>query len=121
MKTRIIKMIFSGILVFILLFAFGCEKKAQEDLKENRFLGTITMSGAWALYPMAVKWAEEFQKIHPEVKIDVAAGGAGKGMADSLTRIVDIGMVSRDIYPAEIENGAWWVSVTREYIKGVIS
>ena len=28
--------------------------------------GTITLSGAWALYPMAVKWAEEFKKLHPE-------------------------------------------------------
>ena len=84
--------------------------------KEEELKGTITMSGAWALYPMAVKWAEEFQKIHPKVRIDVAAGGAGKGMADCLARIVDIGNVSRDIYPAEVKKGAWWVSVTRDAV-----
>ncbi|MCX6348527.1 MAG: phosphate ABC transporter substrate-binding protein, partial [Candidatus Aureabacteria bacterium] len=38
---------------------------------------TISLSGAWALYPMAVKWGEEYQKTHPGVKIDIAAGGAG--------------------------------------------
>ena len=43
------------------------------------------MSGAWALYPMAVTWSEEFRKIHPGVQIDISAGGAGKGMADCLT------------------------------------
>jgi phosphate transport system substrate-binding protein len=110
------KRIFGGILVFALLFVFGGSKKVQQDVKESQFKGTITMSGAWALYPMAVKWAEEYQKIHPEVKIDIAAGGAGKGMADCLAQIVDIGMVSRDVYPAEIEKGAWWVSVTKDAV-----
>jgi phosphate transport system substrate-binding protein len=65
---------------------------------------------------MAVKWAEEYRRLHPEVKIDIAAGGAGKGMADALADVVDIGNVSREIYPAEIEKGAWWVSVTKDAV-----
>jgi len=83
---------------------------------EKELRGTISISGAWALYPMVVKWAEEFQKIHSDVKIDVAAGGAGKGMADCLAQVVDIGMVSRDVYPSEVEKGAWWVSVTKDAV-----
>ena len=79
------------------------------------------MSGAWALYPMVVKWAEEFQKIHPKVRIDIAAGGAGKGIADALAGVVDIGMVSRDIHPAEIQKGAWWVSVVKDAVVPTIS
>jgi len=86
---------------------FGSEKE-QTD--------TITVSGAWALYPMMVKWAEEFQKIHPKVRIEVSAGGAGKGMADALAGLVDIGMVSREINPAEIERGAFWVSVVKDAV-----
>ena len=89
---------------------------SQAEEKKEELKGIITMSGAWALYPMAVKWAEEFQKIHPHIRIDIAAGGAGKGMADVLARLVDIGNVSRDIYPAEIEKGAWWVSVTKDAV-----
>ena len=54
--------------------------------------GTIKVSGAWALYPMMVKWAEEYQEIHPNVKIEVSAGGAGKGMTDALAGLVDIGL-----------------------------
>ena len=38
--------------------------------------GEIQLSGAFALYPMVVRWAEEFRKIHPEVRIDISAGGA---------------------------------------------
>jgi phosphate transport system substrate-binding protein len=77
---------------------------------------TIKVSGAWALYPMMVKWAEEYQKIHSEVRIDVSAGGAGKGMADALGGLVDIGMVSREIFPEEIEQGAFWVSVCKDAV-----
>jgi phosphate transport system substrate-binding protein len=91
-------------------------EKGKETGKHKDLKGTITLSGAWALYPMVVRWAEEFQKIHPKVKIDVGAGGAGKGMADCLAEVVDIGMVSRDIYPEEIKKGAWWVSVTKDAV-----
>jgi len=76
----------------------------------------IEVSGAWALYPMMVKWAEEFQKVHPKARIDISAGGAGKGMADALAGLVDIGMVSREISLEEIKKGAFWVSVCRDAV-----
>ncbi len=91
--------------------------QAQEKQQQGEVLeGTITLSGAWALYPMVVRWAEEFQGIHPKVKIDIGAGGAGKGMADCLAEVVDIGMVSRAVYPEEVKKGAWWVSVTKDAV-----
>lgn len=83
--------------------------------------GTIAISGAWALYPMVVTWAEQYQKLYPKVRIDVAAGGAGKGMADCLAGMVDIGMISRDVNPAEVEKGAFWVSVTRDAVVPVVN
>jgi phosphate transport system substrate-binding protein len=90
-----------------------CPGTAQstEDLK-----GTLTVSGAWALYPMMVRWGEEFQAQHPGVQFDISAGGAGKGMADVLGGAVDIGMVSREIHPEEAEQGAWWVAVTMDAV-----
>jgi phosphate transport system substrate-binding protein len=74
------------------------------------------VSGAFALYPMMVRWGEEFQKLHPDVKLDISAGGAGKGMADVLGGAVDIGMVSREINPQEEQKGAFWVPVTRDAV-----
>ena len=50
----------------------GCGQQAQKQ-------ETITVSGAFALYPMMVMWAEEYQTANPDVRIDVSAGGAGKG------------------------------------------
>ncbi|MBN1277369.1 MAG: substrate-binding domain-containing protein [Deltaproteobacteria bacterium] len=100
---------------FLMISFFGCTND-QKQTEKTGLAGKITISGAWALYPMAVKWAEEFQKIHPKVIIDISAGGAGKGMVDALSQAVDLGMVSRDISPAEIEKGAWWVSMVKDAV-----
>jgi len=88
----------------------------ENENSESNFEGNIKISGAWALYPMMVKWAEEYQKIHPGVRIDISAGGAGKGMTDALGGLVDIGMVSREIYPSEIERGAVWVACIKDAV-----
>jgi phosphate transport system substrate-binding protein len=77
---------------------------------------TITISGAFGLYPMAIKWAEEYNKIHPEIRLDISAGGAGKGMADVLYENVDLGMLSRDLNPREIEKGAYPLSVAKDAV-----
>ncbi|MFH1863808.1 MAG: substrate-binding domain-containing protein [bacterium] len=109
------KKILSSLLV-ISLFIGAAAQPNQVTATEEELKGVITMSGAWALYPLAIKWAEEFQKIHLKVKIDIAAGGAGKGIADALAQVVDIGMVSREIYPAEVQKGAWWVPVAKDAV-----
>jgi phosphate transport system substrate-binding protein len=103
-------------LLILALVITGCGQPAVGAQGEGMLAGTITVSGAWALYPMMVRWGEEFQKLHPDVKFDISAGGAGKGMADALAGAVDIGMVSRQIYPEEVEKGAFWVSVTRDAV-----
>jgi phosphate transport system substrate-binding protein len=83
--------------------------------------GTITVSGAFALYPMMVKWAEEYQKIDPKVRIEVSAGGAGKGMTDALSGLVDLGMISREIDPSEVQRGAYFVAVVKDAVVVTVS
>lgn len=91
--------------ICILMMCVSCGKKQHPQTKDG-LIGSITISGAFALYPLAVKWAEEFQVLHPNVHIDLSAGGAGKGMTDVLADVVDLGMVSREVYPPELEKGA---------------
>lgn len=78
--------------------------------------GKITMSGAFALYPMAVRWGEEFKKLHPKVEFDIQGGGAGKGMTDALTKTVSLGMVSREITPEEAKKGAFGYAVCKDAV-----
>ena len=83
--------------------------------------GTISVSGAFALYPMMTVWAEEFSRLHPGVQFDVQGGGAGKGMTDAIAGAVDIGMISRSIKPEEEAQGIFWVSVTKDAVFPIIS
>lgn len=114
------EMTYIRVLAIGLMLALGVQS-GQAQTGGAKLEGTITISGAWALYPMVVKWAEEFQKIHPAVKIDITAGGAGKGVVDAIAAAVDIGMVSRDIYPEEVKKGAWWIPVTKDAVVPTIN
>ena len=78
--------------------------------------GTIRVSGAWALYPMMVRWAEEFNRVNPGMRIDVSAGGAGKGAADALSGLTDIGMVSREVKAEEVKQGAFFIPVVKDAV-----
>ena len=120
MKNRIFTIAFFSTL---LLFA-GCSSKGNQSKSaaaDGDLSGDIQLSGAFALYPMAVKWASEFQKIHPHVRIDISAGGAGKGMTDALAKVVDLGMVSREVYPVELEKGAFPIAVTKDAVVPVVN
>lgn len=99
--TRIIT---TCLLLTSILFS-GCTSQKKKDR-------TITLSGAFALYPLAIKWSEEYKKEHPEIRFNITGGGAGKGLADALSGVVDLGMFSREITREEKDRGTWWVGLT---------
>ena len=108
MKTTI-----SYLIVAALLLS-GC---ASQKKKEQ----TITISGAFALYPLVVKWAETYREDHPNVRFNISGGGAGKGMADALSGAVDLGMFSREISLEEKEKGVWWIGLAIDAVVPTIS
>ena len=101
------------VILFLLVGACSPSNPASETETKK---GTIAISGAWALYPMMTRWAEEYQKIYPAVLFDVSAGGAGKGLADAVAGAVEIGMVSRAISAEEEAKGAYWIPVTKDAV-----
>lgn len=114
--------VLGAILILVLgLSTLGRQKAKKTSTKRAELEGTIKISGAWALYPMVVKWAEEFEKVNPKVRVDVSAGGAGKGAADALGGLVDIGMVSREIRPEEVQQGGFFVPVTKDAVVPVVN
>ncbi|HHQ44940.1 MAG TPA: phosphate ABC transporter substrate-binding protein [Candidatus Altiarchaeales archaeon] len=80
----------------------------------------VRVSGAWAVYPIMLVWADEYGR-ETGVKVDVAGGGAGKGMSDVLNGQVDIAMVSRPIRDEEVEQGAVYFVVTKDAVVGTIN
>ncbi len=108
-----------SLVTFQLILIASCntkQKGSDPESDESSLKGSISISGAFALYPVTVRWAEEFQKVHPGVKIDISAGGAGKGMADALSEMVDLGMFSREISEQEKEKGAWGIALTKDAV-----
>jgi len=111
-------------IILLLIFSAqqGCGPSTEsKSTTSGEIKGNISISGAFALYPMTVKWAEEYQKKYPDVRIDISAGGAGKGMADALSDMVDLGMFSRGITQAEIDKGAWGTAVTKDAVVPTIN
>jgi phosphate transport system substrate-binding protein len=100
----------------MLILPFSACSQKPSTQQTGQLEGTITISGAFALYPMMQRWAEEFQKINPGVQFDISAGGAGKGMTDAISGAVDIGMVSRSIKPEEEAQGAYGVAVVKDAV-----
>lgn len=122
---------FKQFIIILTILLTAAEPQAQEqNIKRNAKLdrfqrregrkselkGEIQLSGAFALYPLVVRWADEFKKIHPKVKIDISAGGAGKGITDALAKVVNLGMVSREVHQSEIDKGAFVVAVAKDAV-----
>lgn len=103
--------------IYVLLAALLMASCVSKKQKEN----TINFSGAFALYPLTIKWAEEYKKEHEEVRFNISAGGAGKGMADALAGTVDLGMFSREIAEEEKDKGVWWIGLCIDAVLPTIS
>lgn len=112
------KIVFKSlVLVVVLLQTVSVPRTFSQEKKS----GQISISGAFALYPMVIRWSDEYKKINPGIRFDISAGGAGKGISDALNGMVEIGMVSREIYPEEIKKGAFTIAVTKDAVVAVIS
>lgn len=109
-------------LALLLLSGCGSKGEVKRDANGKEVLsGYITLSGAFALYPLAIQWADEFHRLHPDVDIDISAGGAGKGITDVLADQVDIAMVSRELKPQEKEKGAFPFAVAKDAVVPTIN
>ncbi|MFD2599222.1 PstS family phosphate ABC transporter substrate-binding protein [Sphingobacterium corticis] len=116
------QVVFQFVMLIFALLLIECAPKSSQSLDgSGKLTGNISMSGAFALYPIAVLWSEDFKAIHPNVRFNISAGGAGKGIADVLTNMVDIGLVSRDLHNQENEKGAYPIHVAKDAVIGTIN
>jgi phosphate transport system substrate-binding protein len=82
---------------------------------------TISVSGAFALFPLMTVWADQYHSQTPGVRFDIQAGGAGKGMTDMLSGVADIAMLSREMRPEEADQGAFAVPVAIDAVVATIN
>jgi phosphate transport system substrate-binding protein len=65
--------------------------------------GHLTLAGSSTVQPVAETLGQEFEKQHPEVRIDVHGGGSAVGIVAPQTGLADIGMVSRALRDEETQ------------------
>lgn len=101
MKTVIISLAIVAVLSGLLLA--GCASAASGQGDPSAAGLRIDNKGSDTIVNLALAWAEEYQKQHPEMRISVTGGGSGIGLASLTTGTTDIANASRAIKAEEIE------------------
>ncbi|MGB9594135.1 MAG: substrate-binding domain-containing protein, partial [Anaerolineae bacterium] len=68
----------------------GCGAPQPTDAVEQPAAVSIQQKGSDTLVNLALAWAEEYMRLHPEVRISVTGGGSGTGIAALINGTVDI-------------------------------
>jgi phosphate transport system substrate-binding protein len=114
--------ILSPLLILALLLTAGSCRREGEGIAATKDLqGNISISTSFALYPLILKWADEFHRLHPGIEFDVSAVGADKSVSDNLAGLVDLGGISREIHKREEEAGLWGVAIARDSVVPIVS
>jgi len=61
----------------------------------------LVLTGSSTVAPLAAEIGKQYEREHPNVRIDVQTGGSSRGIADARQKVADIGMVSRALKPEE--------------------
>ena len=81
--------------------------------------GTIEIDGSSTVYPITEAVAEEFRKIHPQMRINVGISGTGGGFKRFVVGETQISDASRPIKSSEKEqataNGVEWIELPVAY------
>ncbi|MEW5952731.1 MAG: phosphate ABC transporter substrate-binding protein [Bacillota bacterium] len=87
----------------------GCGQTAQDKEpaggNESKLSGSITVAGSTSVQPLSEELAEAFNKIQPDVTINVQGGGSSQGVKAAETGIAQIGASSRNLKESEMGLG----------------
>ncbi len=87
-------------LILLAALLSGCVSDNKSSMEDSI---KIDVAGSTTVLPVVSKAAEEYKVINPDVLIMVSAGGSGVGVRSVGSGLADIGMISREIDPAERE------------------
>ena len=88
------------------LLQTGCGKSNTAGLDSGGGTArkmTIQNKGSDTMVNLAQAWAEEYQKVAPDVNVEVSGGGSGVGIAALVKGTIDLANASRNMKPEEIE------------------
>lgn len=71
--------------------------EGKENYKASKMKGHIAIAGSTSITPLMEKIIEAYEKINPQVTIDIQSNGSSAGINDTLNSGADIGMSSRNL------------------------
>jgi len=110
-----------GLSILIIALVAGCRRGEKRAAEKEALEGEVSITAAFAIYPLILKLADEFQKIHPGLRFDISASGAAKSVSDTLNGLADLGGISREAHPQEKGRGLWSAPVARDAVLAVVS
>jgi phosphate transport system substrate-binding protein len=107
----------------LLLAASGCGKSDAPDATSGTpsapLSGTIVADGSSTVFPIAEAVGEEFQREHPDVRVQIGTSGTGGGFKKFANKETDISTASRPIKSGEAEaaskNGVEFIELPIAY------
>ncbi|MDP2728863.1 MAG: PstS family phosphate ABC transporter substrate-binding protein [Dehalococcoidales bacterium] len=103
-KKRLL--LFMSALILTGLGLAGCAGTETSDTQTSQLSGTIEIDGSSTVFPISEAVAEEFNKIHPRVMVNVGVSGTGGGFKRFTVDETDISDASRPIKSSEAEQAA---------------
>lgn len=70
---------------------------SANESNKDALSGKLVLTGSSTVAPLAAELGKKFEKLHPNVRIDVQSGGSSRGIADARSGVADIGEVSRSL------------------------
>jgi phosphate transport system substrate-binding protein len=114
------------IMAMALVFSCSSPKAEKEPAKtpaevKSDLKGSFQISGAYALYPLISRLADEFMVIHPGVKIELKKAATGEGITDLLTGKCQLAMISRPLNDEEINSGILVIPVAKDGVAPIVN
>lgn len=83
--------------------------------------GKITVAGSSSVTPIMEKLAEAYEKLNPEIKIEVQMSDSTTGVNSALNGVCEIGMASRELKDSEKAKGALQTKIAIDGIAVIIN
>lgn len=96
-------MSYASVFRLSLLVAMSVVLASPFPLVAAPLAGRLILAGSSTVQPVAEVLGQEFERRHPDVRIDVHGGGSAVGITAPQTGLADIGMVSRALHPQEAQ------------------
>ncbi|MDR0532119.1 MAG: substrate-binding domain-containing protein [Oscillospiraceae bacterium] len=83
--------------------------------------GKVTVSGSSSVSPLMEKLIEAYNKINPNVSVELQTSDSSTGISDTLSGACDIGMASRALKEGELSQGAAETTIAMDGIAVIVN